>query len=140
MLLDTKTSIDDIFRQAQTAYNYWTKLEHLERTTAKLLSMLSFDFFEVLDSVTIARSRRHIERYYDTTDIGKFPKRLPPVSRRPRFTDEPGAPTYKEIFNRIRELNLAVYTPSAFILPSCVEKYASLGGARGLSLQGRELG
>ena len=68
-LLDTKSSIDDIFRQAQTAYNRWVKFEPTERTTAKLLGMLSFDFFEVLDSVTIARSRKHIERYYDTTDI-----------------------------------------------------------------------
>lgn len=138
--LGLSTGIDETFRKSQKAYNEWTKLPPEERTTKALQAALPFDFFEILDAVTIARSRRHIERYYDTTDIGKFPKRLPPVSRRPRFTDEPGAPTYKEIFNRIRELNLAVYTPSAFILPSCVEKYASLGGARGLSLQGRELG
>lgn len=43
-LLDTKSSIDDIFRQAQTAYNRWVKFEPTERTTAKLLGMLSFDF------------------------------------------------------------------------------------------------
>jgi len=82
-LLNTKNSIDDIFRQAQTAYNRWAKLEPEERNTSKLLAMLSFDFFEVLDSVTIARSRKHIERYYDTADIGKFPTRLKPISRRP---------------------------------------------------------
>src|SRR5574344_2299171 len=78
-LLNTKNSIDDIFRQAQTAYNKWAKLEAKDRTTAKLLSMLNFDFFEVLDSVTIARSRKHIEKYYDTADIGKFPIRNVPL-------------------------------------------------------------
>src|SRR5574344_1659868 len=143
MLLDTKTSIDDIFRQAQTAYNYWTKVEHLERTTAKLLSMLSFDFFEVLDSVTIARSRKHIERYYDTTDIGKFPTRLKPISRRPCLTDLDSAINYKEIYTQIQKLNLAFYTPSDFILTSRMSKYEDLGktgSSRGLSLHGREKG
>src|SRR5574344_1442915 len=141
--LDTKNSIDDIFRQAQTAYNYWTKLEHLERTTAKLLSMLSFDFFEVLDSVTIARSRKHIERYYDTTDIGKFPTRLKPISRRPCLTDLDSAINYKEIYTQIQKLNLAFYTPSDFILTSRMSKYEDLGktgSSRGLSLHGREIG
>ena len=143
MLLDTKTSIDDIFRQAQTAYNYWTKLEHLERTTAKLLSMLSFDFFEVLDSVTIARSRKHIERYYDTTDIGKFPTRLKPISRRPCLTDLDSAINYKEIYTQLQMLNLAFYTPSDFILTSRISKYEDLGktgSSRGLSMHGREKG
>ena len=138
--LGLKRGIDEIFRQSQKAYNEWTKLPTEERTAKALQASLPYDFFEVLDAVTIARSRRQIERYYDTADIGDFPTRLPPVSRRPPLTKEPGAPTYKEIFGLIRELNLAVYTPSAFILPSCVGRYAAMGGVQGLSLQGRELG
>ena len=114
-LLDTKSSIDDIFRQAQTAYNRWVKFEPTERTTAKLLGMLNFDFFEVLDSVTIARSRKHIERYYDTTDIGKFPTRLKPISRRPCLTDLSAAINYNEIYTQLQTLNLAIYTPSDYI-------------------------
>ena len=58
--LDTKKPIDEIFRQAQKVFNAWSKLEPEERTTDALLRTLDFDFFEVLDSVTIARSRSHI--------------------------------------------------------------------------------
>ena len=86
-LLNTSSSIDDIFRQAQKEYNIWAKLPAEERTTKELLNRLSFDFFEVLDSVTIARSRKHIEQYYDTADIGKFPTRLTPIPRRPDLTN-----------------------------------------------------
>ena len=71
--LNTTKPIEEIFRQAQTAFNTWSKLEAKERTTDALLRMLDFDFFEVLDSVTIARSRKHIMKYYNTAEIGKFP-------------------------------------------------------------------
>lgn len=141
-LLDTNSSLDDIFRQAQRAYNQWSKLPAEQRTTDRLLGMLSFDFFEVLDSVTIARSRKHIEAYYDTTSVGKFPNRLAPISRRPSLTDLPSAINYNEIFEQLQKLNLAIYTPSAFILPSKVAKYKlDIGdGKNGLSLEGREMG
>lgn len=141
-LLNTESSLDDIFRQAQKAYNTWSKLPNEERTTDKLLGMLSFDFFEVLDSVTIARSRKHIEAYYDTAAVGKFPTRLTPISRRPPLTDLPKAINYNEIFSQLQKLNLAIYTPSAFILPSKAEKYRLdiSEGKSGLSLEGREMG
>lgn len=141
-LLNTNASIDDIFRQAQKAYNFWSKLPNEQRNTERLLGMLSFDFFEVLDSVTIARSRKHVEAYYNTEAVGKFPKRLQPLSRRPSLTDLPSAINYNEIFAQLQKLNLAIYTPSAFILPSKVEKYAlapETHGA-GLTLAGREMG
>lgn len=142
-LLNTSTSVDDIFRQAQSVYNRWAKLPEEERNTERLLSELSFDFFEVLDSVTIARSRRHIQQYYDTTDIGSFPKRLPVRSQRPHLTDLEGAISYNEIFEQINHLNLAIYTPSDFILKSKLEKYQLLndeGMASGLTMSGRERG
>ena len=140
--LNTTSSLDDIFRQAQRAYNSWAKLPAEQRTTDRLLGMLSFDFFEVLDSVTIARSRKHIEAYYDTSAVGKFPTRLAPISRRPSLTDLSGAINYNEIFGQLQKLNLAIYTPSAFILPSKMAKYKlDLGeGKSGLSLEGREMG
>ena len=141
-LLNTESSIDDIFRQAQKSYNIWAKLPSEERTTERLLGLLSFDFFEVLDSVTIARSRKHIESYYDTEAVGKFPNRLPPISRRPSLTDLPSAINYNEIFAQLQKLNLAIYTPSAFILPTKLADYAlnpETHGA-GLTLAGREMG
>lgn len=139
-LLNTHSSIDDIFRQAQRSYNFWAKLPEDQRTTQRLLGMLSFDFFEVLDAVTIARSRKHIEAYYDTAAVGKFPKRLAPISRRPPLTDLSSAINYNEIFAQLQKLNLAVYTPSAFILPSKLSKYGIDEDQRGLNLQGREMG
>lgn len=142
-LLNTGSSIDDIFRQAQTEYNRWAKLPPEERTTKRLLDRLSFDFFEVLDRVTIARSRRHIEQYYDTADIGKFPTRLAPISRRPHLTDLDSAINYNEIYSLLRNLNLAIYTPSDFILPSRLSKYLSIASEEeysGLTMKGRERG
>ena len=142
--LDTTRSIEEIFKQAQTAFNVWSKFEPQERTTEKLLKMLDFDFFEVLDSVTIARSRKHIQRYYDTSDIGTFPKRNVPLSRRPGLTDLNKAINYNEIFEQIGSLSLCVYTPSVFILASKLDKYESLYGKkegnRGITLSGREEG
>ena len=140
--LNTSSSLDDIFRQAQRSYNSWAKLPAEQRTTDRLLGMLSFDFFEVLDSVTIARSRKHIEAYYDTEAIGKFPTRLPPISRRPHLTDLKDAINYNEIFEQLQKLNLAIYTPSEFILPSKAAKYKLYigDGKSGLSLEGREMG
>lgn len=142
-LLSTKSSLEEIFRQAQTAFNRWSKLPPNDRTTKALLESLSFDFFEVLDSVTIARSRKHIEQYYDTTDIGKFPERLKPISRTPKLTDLPKAVNFNDIFVSVTELNLAIYTPSDFILPSKLDKYMEEredGRFGNLSRSGRERG
>lgn len=123
--LNTKSDIDSIFRQAQKVYNAWCKLPENERTTKNLLSQLDFDFFEVLDSVTIARSRHHIQNYYDMTDIGTFPKRNKPISLYPKLTDRPGAINYKEVFECLNDLKLTIYTPTKFILPSKLSKYLS---------------
>lgn len=124
--LNTKRSIDDIFRNAQRAFTNWSKFAPADRTTDNLLKMLDFDFFEILDSVTIARSRKHIQKYYDTTDIGTFPTRLPPISKRPPLTDLKKAINYNEIFEQLMLLTLSIYTPSHYILPSKLEKYAEL--------------
>lgn len=126
--LSTIRTIDDIFKNAQKAFNTWSKWEPQDRTTSNLLRMLDFDFFEVLDSVTIARSRKHIEKYYDTTDIGTFPTRLKPMSLRPPLTDLKSAINYNEIFAQLMQLSLTIYTPTHYILPSKMEKYAELYG------------
>lgn len=88
--------------------------------------MLDFDFFEVLDSVTIARSRKHIQKYYDTSDIGTFPTRLKPISLRPPLTSLKKAINYNEIYEQLTQLSLSIYTPTHFILPSKMEKYAEM--------------
>jgi len=84
--------------------------------------MLDFDFFEILDSLTIARSRKHITTYYDTSDIGKFPERNKPISIHSPLTENEDI-TYVEIAEKLTLLNLSVYTPLNYILPSKVDFY-----------------
>ena len=90
--------------------------------------MLDFDFFELLDAVTIARSRKHIQAFYDTSDIGAFPERLPPISVRSPLTDLPDVPSFNELFEQLSSLTLAVYAPLAYVFPSRREKYEVLYG------------
>ena len=140
--LNTTKTIEEIFKQAQRAFNTWSKLEPEERTTDALLRTLDFDFFELLDSVTIARSRKHIEKYYDTAEIGKFPERKKPISRRPQLTDLNSAINYNEIYEQLMLLTLCIYTPSDYIFPSKMQKYIDLTHNKGdnLTQTGREEG
>lgn len=123
--LDIKFSIDSVFKRAQRAFNDWSRLKVGVRTTEKLLDMLDFDFFEILDSLTIARSRKHITTYYDTSDFGRFPQRNKPVSLSCKLVKDESL-TYREIAETLARLNLSVYTPLAYILPSRVKKYADM--------------
>ncbi len=133
-------SVDDIFINAQKAYNRWAKLPAEERTTERLLNDLNYDFFQMLDAVTIARSRSHIMRYYDTQAIGEFPHRLPPISRRPKLTDINNAINFKDIATELDSLNLSVYTPSLYLHDSAKGDYAIDYDGAGLSIDGREKG
>ena len=139
-LLDTGKSIDSIFRDAQTVYSKWAKLSPEKRTTEKLVDSLSYDFFQLLDAVTIARSRSHIIKYYNTNDVGKFPERLSPISRRPKLTDLNDAITFADIAEMLNRLNLSIYTPSLFIFESEKDNYGIDYEGEGLTVDGREKG
>src|SRR5690606_29907803 len=89
--LRTDKTVEEIFRNAQTAFNNWSRLPPEQRTARSILDALDFDFFELLDSVTIARSRKHIQTFYDTKDIGHFPERLKPLSYNCPLTKMGGA-------------------------------------------------
>lgn len=140
--LDTSKTVDEIFRQAQKAFNAWSKLDARDKTTDALLKTLDFDFFELLDSVTIARSRKHIEKYYNTAEIGKFPKRKKPISLRPQLTDLDSAINYNQIYGLLMMLSLCIYTPSNYIFPSKMKKYIDIthNKADNLTQSGREQG
>lgn len=138
--LELDKSIDVVFANAQRAYTKWSKLEPVDRTTERLLDELSFDFFQLLDSVTIARSRSHIVKYYDTKDIGKFPTRLAPISRRPGLTDIDKAINFTDIADMLNRLNLSIYTPSLYILESAKDNYEVEQDSTGLTVNGREKG
>lgn len=133
-------NVDDIFTNAQKVYNHWAKLKAEERTTERLLNDLSYDFFQLLDAVTIARSRSHIMKYYDTSAIGEFPHRLPPISRRPKLTDISNAINFKDIATELDNLNLSIYTPSLYLHDSARNNYTIDYEGSGLSIDGREKG
>ena len=139
--LNTEKSIEEIFKQAQRAYTTWSELNPEERTTESLQKSLSFDFFELLDSVTIARSRKHIQKYYNANEIGKFPERLKPISIRPKLTDLADAINYNQIYEQLYLLSLCIYTPSEYILKSKLSKYMDEESQnRGFGQYGRETG
>ena len=124
--LKTGKDIEEIFRRAQTAFNTWSKLPPEERTANAILDALDFDFFELLDSVTIARSRKHIERFYDTAEIGTFPERLKPLAFHPPLTNRDDVIGFNEIYAQLTALILAVYAPVSYILPSRLARYEAL--------------
>jgi superfamily II DNA or RNA helicase len=121
--LKTNKNIDEIFRKAQASFNSWSNLPPEERTAKAILGALDFDFFELLDSVTIARSRKHIETFYDTKEIGKFPERRKPLSFHCPLTSRTDILGFNEIFAQLSLLQLAVYAPISYILPSRLAKY-----------------
>ncbi|MBM4309865.1 MAG: ATP-dependent helicase [Deltaproteobacteria bacterium] len=121
--LHTDKDVNEIFRRAQAVFNVWSKLPPAQRTSAEILTHLDFDFFEMLDSVTIARSRKHIQKFYDTKDIGPFPERLKPLSFNCPLTHRCEIIGFNEIFNRLVALSMAIYAPFQYILASRVSKY-----------------
>lgn len=121
--LNTDKKVLSIFKKAQKVFNRWSKLPSSERKTSELLEQLDVDFTLLLDSVTIARSRKHIQKYYDTSEIGSFPTRLPSMSVNCKLTEKEDVMSLKEIYKLLDKLNLNMYAPANAILPSRKEKY-----------------
>ncbi|MBI4968148.1 MAG: DEAD/DEAH box helicase family protein [Rhodospirillales bacterium] len=121
--LKTGRSVEEIFRRAQGAFNAWSKLAPEQRTPAAILNTLDFDFFELLDSVTIARSRRQIQTFYGTEEVGHFPTRLKPNSFHCPLTHEAGVISLNGIYEQLTLLRLSVYAPVSYIFPSRLPKY-----------------
>ncbi|MFC1999169.1 helicase-related protein [Chloroflexota bacterium] len=110
-------SIDATTRLAQKQFNRWLNLDEDVRTPSVLVDMLGFDYFQLLDLLTIARSRKHIEKYYGTSETGEFPERLKPINIKPDVDLAGQFPSIREINNEIRRLNLAAYAPLRYVLP-----------------------
>jgi len=126
--MNTDKSIDSILKNAQKIFNEWSKLPMEQRTTGDLLNRLSsnFDFFKLLDSITIARSRKHVEKYYDMDQIGKFPNRLPPVTLKSPITEMDDFLSMEELYQKLTLLNLSVYSPFEYILDEKKDIYSDL--------------
>lgn len=103
-------NISSTLKNAQTTFNTWMKLNDTERTLDNLLSSFNIDYFKLLDTLTIARSRKHIEKYYDIKEIWKFPTRLKPINVKSDVDLESEFPSLSEINKNIKRLNLSVYS------------------------------
>lgn len=133
-----ESNVEDVFRRAQGAFKQWSELPADSRTTDALTRALDFDFFRVLDQVTVARSRKHIQRYYDASAIGPFPERNKPISLRPDLSTVPADATYDAIADGLNSLELSIYVPMKYVQPSKVWKYEDGDGR--ISTAGREKG
>ena len=110
-------NLELILRKAQAVFNRWSELPDPERTTDTFVNMMDLDYFKLLDTVTIARSRKHIEKYYNLEEIGKFPTRLTPENRYPIIDTEDEFPPIEDINRLIKKLTLCVYSPLGYVLP-----------------------
>ena len=110
-------SIDSTTRLAQKQFNRWLDLADGDRAPARLIEMLGFDYFTLLDRLTIARSRKHIEKYYGTLETGRFPQRLKPINIKSAVDRAGVFGSIREINTEIRRLNLAAYAPLRYVLP-----------------------
>lgn len=119
-------NIEGVLRKAQLIFNKWSSLKNDERTTELFIQMMDMDYFKLLDTVTIARSRKHIEKYYNINEIGKFPKRLKPINCNPELDKKGHFPPIAEVNKEIKNLNLAVYSPLRYVLPEKSGKYEQL--------------
>ena len=111
------TSIDSTTRLAQKQFNRWLDLGESEKTPSRLVDMLGFDYFTLLDHLTIARSRKHIEKYYGISETGRFPERLRPINIKPDVDRAGEFRSIRDINLEIRKLNLAAYAPLRYVLP-----------------------
>jgi len=116
-------SIEETLRKAQARFNQWLKLDAQNRKVETLLDSMKFDYFKLLDILTIARSRKHIEKYYDIAEIGEFPERLKPINIKEDIDIEGEFPPLKEINRTIRRLNLSAYSPLKYVRADKREEY-----------------
>ena len=116
-------SIEQTLKQAQTRFNQWVNLSPSSRTVAGLMDNMNFDYFKLLDLLTIARSRKHIEKYYGTADIGEFPVRLKPKNIKADIDSQGQFPTLHEINRTIRRLHMSAYAPLKYVRMDKREEY-----------------
>ena len=119
-------NIDDELRRAQSRFNDWSELDPTERTTQRFLDMVNPGYFDILDRYTIARSRKHIERFYDAKALGDFPTRLRPKTVKSQIDISGNFPTLGETYSRIGELRLALFQPMAYVMPDKKAHYAAM--------------
>lgn len=139
-------SIDMTLREAQRRFNVWSELPKKDRTTERLLDSLNYDYFNLLSTLTIARSRKHIRKYYDNHNTIKFPTRLAPMTLKPNIDNKNEFPNIKTVNQIIEKLYLTIYSPLSCVKPEKKKEYSDKydmhvrGGAGLLRQVDREAG
>ncbi len=116
-------NFENVLKIAQTIFNKWSSLPEAQRTTETFVEMMKADYFKLLETVTIARSRKHIEKYYNLDEIGKFPKRLKPINIYSEIDIGNGFPPIGQVNKQIKKLTLCLYSPLSYLLPEKREEY-----------------
>lgn len=119
-------SIESTLRKAQARFTNWQNSPDEQRTSEALLGALGMDYIRLLDLITIARSRKHIEKYYGTADVGRFPERVPPMNLAPEIDSDGLLMPLADLNSAILMLNLAAYKPTSYVLEKAKQKYADL--------------
>lgn len=110
------TSIEQTLRKAQAKFNAWLKSNNGSTASRdSLINGLDGAYFKLLDLLTIARSRKHIEKYYDVNDIGKFPERLTPINRYTDFDLNGSLKAMDKVNDELNALNLGFYSPLSYV-------------------------
>ncbi|MDR3223836.1 MAG: DEAD/DEAH box helicase family protein [Methanobrevibacter sp.] len=116
-------SLQGTLKTAQQRFNNWTKLDERYRTNKKFIDMMDMEYFKLLDTITIARSRKHIEKYYGLDEIGHFPLKKTPINKNPDIDIANEFSSIETISEEILKLYLGIYSPLSYILPSKVDLY-----------------
>lgn len=119
-------SIDQVTKVAQARFNMWSELPQSTRTVDQFIELLNEEYFTLLDALTIARSRKHIQKYYAADDIGEFPSRLAPINQRSKIDTLDQLPSFAEVNEWIAQLNLSVHSPSKYVMPNKRHLYPEL--------------
>jgi len=117
-------SIEQTLRNAQAIFNRWNSLPEGRRNIDTFLDMINLDYFKLLDTLTIARSRKHIEKYYNIEEVGRFPERLKPVNIKTDIDLNEEFPSLSEINKSIRKLNLSAYSPLKYVRMDKAAEYS----------------
>ena len=118
-------NIETTLRKAQMVFNRWSELPERERTTKAFVEMMDLEYFKLLDTLTIARSRKHIEKYYNVAEIGRFPTRLKPINECPEIDTLGEFPPIGEVNKMINRLTLGLYAPLRYVCPNKRHSYES---------------
>jgi hypothetical protein len=110
-------SVKETLRQAQAHFTNWAKQPSANRKTSDLLLRLGSDFFKLLDELTIARARKHVENYYkhEVERLGGFPKRLKPVSVYPEIDSQRRFLSYDKLNEEMEGYKLSLFNPSKYV-------------------------